>query len=682
MPLNKQNMNNPLLQVWNTPFNTAPFSIIKNEHFLPAIEASIENAKEEIALLKQQNEHNFNSIIVGLEKVGSQLDIISSIFFNLHSAESDDELRDLAHKISPVLTQYGNDIMLDEDLFILIKEVYDTTDKKTLSAEQNMLLEKSYKSFVRNGALLKGSDKDKLREIDQELSMIKLDFGNHVLEETQKYYKLIEDEALLSGLPKIAIDSAKDEAAERKLAGWVFTLDFPSYSAVLKYADDRAFRKEMYLAFNSKASKGDELDNKEIVLNIAKLRNKRAQLLGYKSHAHFVLEERMAKSADKVKAFLNTLLEKALPVAKTEMKTLEEYARKMGFNEKLQAYDSAYYSEKLKQSLFNIDDEALKPYFSLERVINGAFDVANLLYGLKFKERADIDVYHPEVTAYEVSDEDGNLIAVYYEDYFPRKGKRAGAWMTSFQDQYQEGAIDNRPHISIVCNFNKPTKDAPSLLTFNEVTTLFHEFGHALHGMLSKTQYKSLSGTHVYWDFVELPSQVMENWCFEKECLDRFALHYQNDNSIPEELIEGIKKSANFMEATATLRQLSFGFLDMAWHADAAIDEISDGVELEEKATRATRLLEKVEGTNISSQFSHIFAGGYSSGYYSYKWSEVLDADAFDYFKEKGIFNKDVASKFRKLLQSGGTVDPDQLYKEFRGREAKVDALLKRAGIA
>lgn len=682
MSLNKHIMNNPLLQKWNTPFNTAPFSRIENEHFLPAIKQGIEDANKEIAQIKASEVKNFESVIEALEKVGHQLDLNSSIFFNLHSAESDDELRDLAHEISPLLTQYGNDIMLDDELFSMIKEVYDSIDKDELSKEQNMLLEKTYKGFVRNGALLTGSDKEKLRDIDQKLSKVKLDFGNHVLEETQKYFKHIEDESLLKGLPKIAIDTARDEAKQRKLEGWVFTLDFPSYSAVLKYADDRELRKELYLAFNSKASKGDELDNKEIILSIAKLRHQRAVLLGYKSHAHFVLEERMAKSANKVNSFLDQLFEKALPVAKDELKRLEDYARSLGFKETLQAFDSAYYSEKLKQSLFNIDDEALKPYFSLEKVIEGSFNVANQLYGLSFKERSDIDVYHKDVKVYEVSDENGDLVAIYYADFFPRKGKRAGAWMTSFQDQYLENSVDHRPHISIVCNFNKATEDAPSLLTFNEVTTLFHEFGHALHGMLSKTHYRSLSGTHVYWDFVELPSQVLENWCYEKECLDQFALHYQNGERIPSDLIDGIKKSANFMEATATLRQLSFGYLDMAWHGDENIESVSNGLQLEDKATSPTRLLEKVPGTTISPQFSHIFAGGYSSGYYSYKWSEVLDADAFAYFKEKGIFDKEVADKFKVILQSGGTVDPEELYREFRGRDAEVDALLKRAGIA
>ena len=675
-------MNNPLLESWNTPFNTAPFSKIKNSDFLPAIKSGIKEAKEEIEAIKKIDNPTFENTLVALDRTGEQLDLVSGIFFNLYSAESDEELRDLAQEISPLMTNYGNDVMLDKGLFEKVKEVFDSCDQSTLTEAGKMLLSKSYKGFVRNGALLNEEEKEKLRDLDQELSKLKLDFGNHVLKETQLFEKTVTDSSLLKGLTQNAIDAAKIEAEQRDIEGWVFTLDFPSYQAVLKYADDRDFRKEMHLAFNSKAFKGDELDNKEIVLKIAKARNRRAQLLGYKSHANFVLEERMAKSPENVKDFLNKLYKKALPVAKKEMEELENYARKLGFKDELQNYDVAYYSEKLKQSLYNIDDEALKPYFSLDKVIDGAFTTANLLYGISFIEREDIDKYHKDVKTYEVKDKDGKHLAVFYADYFPRKGKRAGAWMTSFQDQYELKGKDHRPHISIVCNFNKPTADKPSLLTFNEVTTLFHEFGHALHGILSKTAYKSLSGTHVYWDFVELPSQVMENWCFEKESLDKFAQHYENGDFIPEELIEGIKKSSNFMEATSTLRQLSFGFLDMAWHGDENIENITDGVALEEKAIDSMRVLAKIEGTNTSSQFSHIFAGGYSSGYYSYKWSEVLDADAFEYFKEKGIYDKEVAERFYRLLSSGGTVEPDKLYKEFRGRDANVDALLKRAGIA
>ena len=675
-------MSNPLLSEWKTPFNTPPFSTIKNNHFLSAINKSIVASKKEVEAIKaNKNEPSFKNTIEALEESGKQLSRVSSIFFNLHSAESNEELRNLAQEISPLLTQHGNDILLDDILFEKVKYVHDHTQLEKLSGEQQMLLDKTYKGFVRNGALLNNIDKKKLREIDNKLSKIKLDFGNHVLAETQQYEKHIADKQLLEGIPEYALTAAADEAQKKNKEGWIFTLDFPSYSTVIKYAENRELRKEIYTAFNSKAFKGDELDNRKIVVDIARLRNLRAKLLGYQSHAKFILAERMAKSPEKVKSFLRDLLEKAKPVAEIEMQRLKDFAVSEGADFKLQSYDTSFYSEKLKQSLFKVDDELLKPYFKLENVLEGAFETAHLLYGITFKERFDIDKYHEEVKTFEVKDKDGKNLAVFYADFFPRSGKRGGAWMTSFSDQYVFEGKDHRPQISIVCNFNRPTKTTPSLLTFNEVTTLFHEFGHALHGMLSRTQYASLSGTHVYWDFVELPSQIMENWCFEKENLDRFAKHYKTGKLIPVELIEGIKNSANFMEASATMRQLSFGLLDMAWHAEEDENKFKEVTELEEKAINSTRLLPKIEGTNVSCQFSHIFQGGYSSGYYSYKWAEVLDADAFEYFKELGIFNVDVAGKFQKLLESGGTVEPMELYKQFRGDEPDAKALLRRAGI-
>ncbi len=675
-------MSNPLLSEWKTQFTTPPFSTIENNHFLPAIKKSIADSEKEIEAIKaNKSEANFENTVEALEGSGKMLSRVSSVFFNLHSAESNDELRNLAQEISPILTQHGNDILLDEKLFEKVKYVHDHTNLENLSDEQQMLLDKTYKGFVRNGALLSNTDKKTLREIDEELSKIKLDFGNHILAETQQYEKHITDEQLLAGIPEYALTAAAEEAKNKKKEGWVFTLDFPSYSAVMKYSENRELRKEIYTAFNSKAFKADKLDNRKIVLEIARLRNQRAKLLGYPSHAKLILEERMAKSPEKVKTFLSDLLEKAKPVAEIEMNRLKKFAFKEGADFEIQSYDSSFYSEKLKQSLFNVDDEVLKPYFKLENVLDGAFETADLLYGITFTERFDIDKYHDEVKTFEVKDREGKHLAVFYADFFPRSGKRGGAWMTSFSDQYVSDGKDHRPQISIVCNFNRPSKTTPSLLTFNEVTTLFHEFGHALHGMLSRTLYASLSGTHVYWDFVELPSQIMENWCFEKENLDRFAKHYKTGKLIPVKLIDGIKNSANFMEASATMRQLSFGLLDMAWHAEEKDSTFKEVTELEEKAIDSTRLLPKIEGTNVSCQFSHIFQGGYSSGYYSYKWAEVLDADAFEYFKEKGIFNPDVASKFQKLLESGGTVEPMKLYKLFRGKEPDVKALLKRAGI-
>jgi len=675
-------MSNPLLKKWLTPFETPPFSEIENRHFLPAIKTAIETAKQEIETLKAETtKASFKNTIEMLEGSGRMLDRVSSIFFNLHSAESDEELRNLAQDISPLLTQHGNDILLDEGLFAKVKYAYDHTDLDKLSAEQKMLLDKTYKGFVRNGALLNDEKKKNLREIDEKLSKIKLEFGNHVLTETQRYEKIIIDKKLLLGLPAYVIEAAKEEAKKRKREGWVFTLDFPSYSAVMKYAENRELREEMYIAFNSKAFKGDKLDNKKTVLEIARLRNERAHLLGYSSHASFVLEERMAKSPEKVISFLDDLLEKAKPVAEKELTRLKEFAAEQGASFSLEPCDTSFYAEKLKQSLFKVDDEVLKPYFKLDNVLAGAFKTAGLLYGISFTERFDIDKYNDEVRVFEVKDNNGEHLAIFYTDFFPRPGKRAGAWMTSFSDQYVTEKKDHRPQVSIVCNFNRPTKESPSLLTFGEVTTLFHEFGHALHGMLSRGIYSSLSGTHVYWDFVELPSQIMENWCFEKESLDHFARHYKTGKPIPENLVEGIKNSANFMEATATLRQLSFGFLDMAWHAEKNESKFTDVVKTEDAAVLSTRLLPKIKGTNISCQFSHIFQGGYSSGYYSYKWAEVLDADAFDYFKENGIFNPEIAEKFQRLMESGGSEEPMELYKRFRGKEPDVKALLKRAGI-
>jgi peptidyl-dipeptidase Dcp len=675
-------MSNPLLLKWDTPFDTPPFSDIENKHFLPGIKKAIAFAKKEVDEIKSNPETpDFSNTVEALEISGKPLDRISSIFFNLHSAESDDELRNLAQKISPLLTQHGNDILFDKALFEKVKYVHDNIYINNLKPEQQKLLDKSYKGFVRNGALLNKTDKKKLREIDENLSKIKLDFGNHVLSETQRYQKHITDETLLAGLPEYAKTAAAEEAKKKKKPGWIFTLDYPSYIPLMKFAENRELRREMYLASNSKAFKGDELDNKKIVLEIARLRKRRAKLLGYASHADFILEERMAKSPEKVKYFLADLLEKARPVAEKEMRLLKDFAKEQGADFELQSYDSAFYSEKLKQSLYNIDDEALKPYFKLDNVLEGAFEIAGLLYGITFIERFDIEKYNDEIKTFEVKDRDGNHLAVFYADFFPRPGKRAGAWMTSFSNQYISGGKDHRPQISIVCNFNRPTKTSPSLLTFNEVTTLFHEFGHALHGMMSRTNYASLSGTNVYWDFVELPSQIMENWCFEKEALDRFARHYETGKLIPEEMIEGIKNSANFMEATATMRQLSFGLLDLAWHAVENESALKDVEALENLAIDPTRMLPKIEGSNVSCQFSHIFSGGYSSGYYSYKWAEVLDADAFEYFKENGIYNPEVAAKFQELLQSGGTREPMELYIDFRGKEPDANALLKRAGI-
>jgi Zn-dependent oligopeptidase len=673
---------NPLLETFNTPYQTAPFSKIKNEHFKPAFEKAIEIAKKEIDDIVTNPElASFDNTIVALDFSGELLGRVSSIFFNLNSAETSDEIQEIAKEVSPLLSEFSNDIGLNEDLFKRIKKVYNKKDELNLSPEQTTLLEKNYKSFVRNGANLNDADKETLRNIDKELSQTSLKFGENVLAATNKYELHLTDKNDLSGLPEGVIEAATIIAKEKGKTGWIFNLDYPSYMPFMTYADNRELRKKLALANGSKTFKNDDLDNQENVLRIVELRYQRANLLGYKNHAHFVLEEQMATSPEKVNDFLENLLSKSKPAALKETEELTGFAKKLDQIDVLHGYDAGYYTEKLKQKLFDLDDEKLKPYFKLENVVEGAFTVANKLYGLNFEEIFDIDKYHPDVITYKVTDENNELVSIFYADFHPRAGKRNGAWMTSFNDQYIKGDVNNRPHIVNVCNFTKPTETKPSLLTFGEVTTLFHEFGHALHGMLANTTYPSLSGTSVYRDFVELPSQVLENWCYEKEALELFAFHYETGEVIPIQLIEKIKASANFMEATRMMRQLSFGLTDMAWHTKNPenIKNISD---FEMEAMQSTLLYPTIDGTNFSTSFSHIFQGGYASGYYSYKWAEVLDADAFDYFKENGIFNKEIGAKFKEhILSKGGTEHPMELYKKFRGQEPDNDALLKRAGL-
>ena len=590
-------------------------------------------------------------------------------------------MQKIAQEISPLLTDFNNDITLNDDLFEKIKIVYNQKEKLNLTTEQTTLLDKKFKSFSRNGALLSDDKKTLLRKIDTELAKLKLTFSENVLAETNNYQLHITTEINLKGLPEGTIEAAKLLAQSKKLDGWIFTLDQSSYLPFVTYADNRELRKEIAIAAGQRAFQNNEFDNREITLKIAKLRFERANLLGYKTHSDFVLEERMAQNPEKVKSFLNDLLDKAKPAAMREMAQLTEFAKELDGIETIEKWDGAYYSEKLKQKLFNLDDEKLKPYFQLENVLQGAFTIANKLFGLHFVEIFDIDKYHKEVTTYEVTDEFGALVAIFYADFYPRKGKRNGAWMTSFKSQYIKNGVNERPHISNVCNFTKPTQTKPSLLTFTEVTTLFHEFGHGLHGILANTVYPSLSGTSVYWDFVELPSQIMENWCYEPEALAIFAKHYQTGEVIPQEYITKIKESASFLEGMATLRQLSFGLLDMAFHSNDPT-QITNIKEFEQTVFETVSLYPDVTENCMSVSFSHIFAGGYSSGYYSYKWAEVLDADAFAYFQENGIFNKDVATKFKdNVLSKGGTELPMELYKKFRGQEPKPEALLRRAGL-
>lgn len=675
-------MTNPLLAEFATPFHTPPFDQIQTEHFLPAIQESIQLAKKEIEKIKSEPLPTFENTIEALDGSGKKLGVISATFFNLNSAETNDEIQKLAREISPLLTEHSNDILLDAELFQRVSQVYQNTDKKSLSPEQWTLLDKTYKSFVRNGAKLSPDQASELRKIDQELAQTSLKFGENVLAETNKFVHFVENESDLEGLPEGIKEAAAQIAEEKGKPGqWAFTLDYPSYIPAMTYAKNRDLRKTLFMAFNTKASKGDELDNQENIKLLLNLRHRRAQLLGYSSHAAFVLEERMAKSPDSVLEFLDSLLEKAKPKATRDVQEVTDFAKKLDGLESLEKWDFAYYSELLKKEKYALDDELLRPYFQLEKVIEGVFLTSEKLYGITFQKNEKIPVYHPEVTAYEVLDREGKHLSVLFADFFPRPGKRNGAWMTSYKGQYQDETGDSRPHISIVCNFTKPTKTRPSLLTFNEVTTLFHEFGHALHGILARGIYETLSGTSVYWDFVELPSQIFENWCYEKECLDLFAIHYQTGEKIPADLIQRIKDAANFQQGYLTVRQISFGLLDMAYHGQDP-SQIQNIREFETEIMKKTDVLPRTPGTMMSTSFSHIFQGGYSSGYYSYKWAEVLDADAFELFQEKGIFDAETALAFEKnILSAGGTEHPLELYKRFRGREPKQDALLKRSGL-
>lgn len=670
---------NPLLQ----DFNTAPFSKISEKDYKPAIKTAIEETKKEIDLIVSNIEiPTFKNTTVALDFTGEKLGRITSIFFNLNSAETSDEIQKIAKEVSPWLSEFKNDMILSEALFLRVKKVYDSKDSLTLTPEQSMLLEKQYKGFARNGANLNDIDKIKLRKIDTELSNLSLQFGENVLAENNAFQMHLTNEDDVAGLPESVQEAAQQLAKETKKKGWVFTLDYPSYVPFITYADNRELRKKIAIAAGKKAFQKNEFNNEHVVLNIVKLRHQRANLLGYKTHAHFVLEDRMAETPEKVLNFSTELLQKAKPAAQKEFIELEAYAKELDGIDQLQKWDGAYYAEKLKKERFNLDQEILKPYFKLENVINGVFTIATKLYDLQFKEVFDIDKYHEDVKTYNVTDSDSNFIAVFYADFHPRKGKRNGAWMTSYKPQQVKNGVNERPHISIVCNFTKPTETKPSLLTFSEVTTLFHEFGHALHGMLANTTYNSLSGASVSWDFVELPSQVLENWCYEKEALELFAKHYETGEVIPMEYVKKIKESASFHEGMQTLRQLSFGLLDMSWHSGQSPQTIKSVKEFENKAFLETKLYPDVAENCMSTAFSHIFQGGYSAGYYSYKWAEVLDADAFEYFLEKGVFNKEVATKFKEnILSKGGTEKPMELYKRFRGQEPKPEALLKRAGL-
>ncbi|MDG1755995.1 MAG: M3 family metallopeptidase [Bacteroidia bacterium] len=663
-----------------------PFSKIKNEHYLPALKNGIEIAQSEIQQITSNPEKpTFENTIVALEETGEIINKVTSAFFNLNSANTNDEMQSIAQEISPILTAHGNDIMMNQALFERIKTVYDY-ELKGLIQEQKTLLEKSYKSFVRNGANLNNNDKHRLREIDARKAQLSLTFGENVLKENNNFKLIIDQEKDLIGLPKSVVEAAsitaKNEGYENK---WLFTLDYPSYIPFMTYAKNRFLREQMYRAFNSKGFQDNDNNNTAIVRKITKLRAERAQLLGYQSHAHYVLEERMAESPTKVMDFLNDIQSKAISHARKEFDELAAYANKLDQIEQIQKWDGTYYSEKLKKEKFTIDDELLRPYFQLENVIDGVFKTAQKLFGITFKQRNDIDVYHEDVITYEVLSDKNDHLALFYADFFPRPGKRQGAWMTSFRSQKIENETNIRPHVSIVCNFTKPTTELPSLLSFQEVTTLFHEFGHALHGIFANGNYASLSGTSVFWDFVELPSQLLENWCYEEECLNLFAKHHQTNEVISSEYIQKIKDSSNFQAGLATIRQIGLGKIDMGWHTLVLNDEDvlnKEFIDIEKGQLKDVELYSNVEGCCVSTSFSHIFQGGYSSGYYSYKWAEVLEADAFEAFKEMGIFNSKIAHKFRDhILSSGSSEHPSLLYKRFRGKDASIDALLNRAGL-
>lgn len=675
-------MQNPLLETPTAPHGAYPFDQIKPEFFIPALNAAVEKAKRKLEEYKHDARMHFHHVIVEKGDITEQVDYIAGIFFNLHSAECTDELEKISPEVTEILTRFGNDISLDPKIFAKVKACYDSRFDQNLNKEEMMIIEKTYKSFVRNGALLADSEKERMRELDEKMAKLTLTFSQNVLKATNDYLLELTDRADLEGLPEGVIEAAAELAEKKgKTGSWCFSLDVPSMLPFMTYSKRRDLRKKLLIASSSKTF-NTKYDNQETLKEILQLRTERAKLLGYNTHADYVLEERMAMSPKKVMDFLEELLAKARPHAEKDINRLRELAKELDGITDLQSYDTAYYSEILKKRELDMDDEMLRPYFKLENVVNGIFEVANRLYGLNFKEVFNIPKYHEDVRTFEVYDEDSKtFVGLFYTDFFPRATKRGGAWMSGIKEQGMYQGKVERPHIMIVCNFTKPTKTKPSLLTLDEVLTLYHEFGHALHGLLSKVKYRDLSGTNVYWDFVELPSQIMENWVLEKECLDLFAIHYETGEKIPADLVAKIKASGKFLEGMATLRQLSFAFLDMAYHT-AKPESITDIAAFESKTIEKTTLLPKIPGTSISTSFSHIFAGGYSAGYYSYKWAEVLDADAFEFFQTSGIFNREVSKKFREyILEKGGTEHPMELYKKFRGQEPDVGALLRRAGL-
>lgn len=677
-----KNGQNPLIASFKTPYETPPFDKIQVTHYEPAFDWAIIEAQKDIQYIIDNTQlPDFNNTIEAIDKAGKQLNIISSVFFNLNSACTNEEMQQIAQRVSPKLTEYSNSIYMNPQLFERVKQVYHAKDSLTLTPEQQTLLEDTYRSFIKGGANLTGEARERFREITMELSKLGLKFDENTLAETNSFTLHLTDEKDLSGLPEGTIEIAAMTAKEKGLSGWLFTLHAPSYIPFMKYADNRELREKMYRAYSSRGNRGNEYDNNEVIRKMTALRAEKAHLLGYNTYAEYVLTDRMAQNTETVNTFLNQLLTASHPYALAEKQEVETFARQHGFTGELQRWDWAYYSNKLKQEKYALDDEMLKPYFKLENVQEGVFGLANKLYGLTFKETADIPKYHEDVKTFEIHDQNGKFLAILYTDFFPRDSKGGGAWMTEFRGQHKENGKDIRPLVSIVMNFTKPTDSKPSLLTFDEVTTFLHEFGHSLHGMLSQCTYNSTGGTNVYRDFVELPSQLMENWALEKEWLDTWAVHYQTGEKIPQEYIDKIRRAANFQSGYQSDRQLSFGMVDMAWHSIP--QPFTGSIQtFENEAMAQTESFPPIDSSSFSTAFGHIFGGGYAAGYYSYKWAEVLDADAFSVFKKQGIFDSVTAESFRKnILEKGGSEHPMLLYKRFRGQEPSIEALLERSGL-
>ena len=676
------NMENPLLVESALPYGAPQFDKIRNEHYLPAFREAVSQAKAEIdAIVDNPEDPDFFNTIEALEYSGRALDRVSGIFYNLNEADTDEEMQSIAEEVSPLMTEYSMYVSLNERLFERVKAVYERRSAMALDPDQEKLLEETYRSFVRRGANLSGEDKTLYSKYSEELSLLSLQFQKNSLAATNAFFINVTDPAELAGLPQYMKDMGKEYAKERGLEGWVFTLDYPCYAPFMKFCVSRDLRKRMYMG-RSMISVGGEFDNTETVRKIVDLRMKIASLLGYGTYADYVLEENMARTKDAVEEFLGRLLEPSLPYARKEVNEVYQYAVRHGFGgEELMPWDFTFWAERYKEAEFAFNEEQLKPYFRLDNCIDAVFGLAGKLYGVTFEERPDIPGYHKDVKVYDVRDADGTHLALFYADFFPRESKRSGAWMTEFRGQSIYNGVEERPFVSIVTNFTKPVGDAPSLITHDEFTTFLHEFGHALHGMFAKGRYGSLTGTNVSRDFVELPSQIMENWAYEPEYLDSFAKDYRSGEVIPAELIDKVVAAKNYLSGYYQVRQLQFGIIDMAWHTLTELPE-EGTVEFEKESIGKCAVLPEVQGTAISPSFGHIFSGGYAAGYYSYKWAEVLEADAFSLFKEKGIFSRDVAGSFRhNILEKGGSVDPDILYRNFRGHDPQPEALLEKLGL-